>query len=368
MTDDTRIPVTILTGFLGAGKTTVLNRLIGMPGFADTAVVVNEFGETDIDGALVQPGDQRAYATSTGCLCCTVSGDVRLTLLQLRDEADQGVGPRFSRVVIETTGLADPAPVLHTFLTNDIMLNAFVLNGVVTVLDAATGMRSLDTFEEARRQVGVSDLVLLSKLDLASEADRRAIERRLTAMNPNARLLTASDAGVDDLFSLAAFDPAGKAPDVANWLRFEAEGQTHTDHAHHHHDSNRHGDNVTAYCLTAARPLDAWKLEAAIAAAQSTFGPDFLRLKAIVAIEGQPDTPFVFHAVQHIVSPPHRLSGWPDGVAGTRIVAILSGPGRSAFPEMFRSFLPDLIETGPEQWSSDDHSHASHHGHPRTTL
>lgn len=185
MTNDTRIPVTILTGFL-AGKTTVLNRLIGQAGFADTAVIVNEFGATDIDGALVQPGDERAYATSTGCLCCTVSGDVRLTLLRLRNEAEHGVGPSFSRVVIETTGLADPAPVIQTFLSNDIMLNAFVLNGVVTVLDAAHGTETLDTFEQARRQVGVADLVLLSKTDFASQDARRAVEARVTAMNPNA--------------------------------------------------------------------------------------------------------------------------------------------------------------------------------------
>lgn len=292
---------------------------------------------------------------------------MRLTLLRLRDEANRGVGPWFSRVVIETTGLADPAPVLQTFVSSDIMLNAFVLNGVVTVLDATSGAHTLDAFEEARRQVGVADLILLSKTDLASGNARQTVEGRLRVMNPNARLLDAAEAGVDDLFSLAAFDPAGKAPDVANWLRFEAEGQTHADHAYHHADSNRHGDNVTAYCLTATSPLDAWKLEAAIAAAQSSFGSDFLRLKAIVAVEGQPETPFVFHAVQHIVSPPRRLPGWPDGVTGARIVAIMSGPGRNAFPEMFRSFLPDLIETAPGQPRADGHRDASDHHHAVTT-
>lgn len=343
MTNDTRIPVTILTGFLGAGKTTVLNRLIGQPAFAGTAVIVNEFGDTDIDGALVQPGDERAYATSTGCLCCTVSGDVRLTLLRLREEAERGIGPSFSRVVIETTGLADPAPVIQTFLTNDIMLNAFVLNGVVTVLDAVNGVETLDTFEEARRQVGVADLILLSKADLASQDACRKVETRLKAMNSNARLIGTAEVGVGDLFSLAAFDPAGKAPEVADWLRFEADAHGGHAHHHHHHDANRHGDNVAAYCLTATRPLDPWKLESAIAAAQSSFGRDFLRLKAIVAIDGQPATPFVFHAVQHIVSPPRRLPEWPAGINGTRIVAILAGPGRDAFPEMFVRFLPELV-------------------------
>ena len=131
-----RIPVTILTGFLGAGKTTFLNRIMGEAGFGDTAVIVNEFGEAGVDGALIEQVEERAFAMSTGCLCCTVSGDVRFTLLRLLDEAERGIGPTFSRMVIETTGLADPAPVIQIFMSNDHLLSRFALNGVVTLVDA----------------------------------------------------------------------------------------------------------------------------------------------------------------------------------------------------------------------------------------
>ncbi|MEL6794374.1 MAG: GTP-binding protein, partial [Pseudomonadota bacterium] len=218
-----RIPVTILTGFLGAGKTTLVNRLIAEPGFADTAIVVNEFGEAGVDGSLVAHSDERAMAMSVGCLCCTVSGDVRLTLLQLLDEAERGVGPSFDRVVIETTGLADPIPVLQAFMTNEIMLRRFVLNGVVTVVDAVNGTEAIRKFPEAQRQIAVADLLLLTKSDLAPDpAEIAALRADLAARSPNAEVIDAETATAARIFSLAAFDPAGKPPDVRDWLRFDA--------------------------------------------------------------------------------------------------------------------------------------------------
>lgn len=218
----TRIPVTILTELLGAGKTTLRNRLMTEPGFGDTAVIFNEFGEAGIDGGLIARADDRAFAMPTGCLCCTVMGDVRLTLLRLLDEAERGIGPGFSRVVIETTGLADPAPVLHTFMTNDTMLGRFTLNGVVTLVDAINGDDAFERFSEARRQVAVADLMIVSKGDLArdpaSQGDIADLRRMLGASIPNARILLADEASAETVFSLAAFDPSGKpgGPDPRN--------------------------------------------------------------------------------------------------------------------------------------------------------
>ena len=354
----TRRPVTVLTGFLGAGKTTLLNRLIRAPGFGDTAVVVNEFGEAGVDGALVAEADDRAFAMTTGCLCCTVSGDIRLTLLLLLDEAERGVGPAFDRVVIATTGLADPAPVLQAFLSDGVMLERFTLNGVATAVDALSGADALDRFEEARRQAAVADLLIVTKADLAAaqgrEGDLADLETRLARLNPNARLARAEEATAATLFSLAAFDPSGKPPDVAEWLRFAAEpGPAHHDHDHHHHDLNAHGDAATAWCFEAAASVDPWALENAVAALQASFGPDLLRLKGLVELVGHPGAPRVLHAVGCMASPPKLLDGWPSGLDETRIVLIVGGPGRSAAPDMLQRFVPELRPYGAARSAAD---------------
>ncbi len=350
----TRIPVTILTGFLGAGKTTFLNRLLAEPGFSRTAVIVNEFGEAGVDGALVTRADETAVEMTVGCLCCTVSGDVRQTLFRLLDEQESGIGPSFDRVVIETTGLADPLPILQTFMTSGAVLHRFALNGVVTLLDAVNAEYALQQFEEARRQVGVADLLLVTKGDLARDpASRRELadlKADVSRRNPNARLLDVSEARADTVFSLAAFDPSGKPPDVREFLRFETSNTSeadHGDHGHTHddghaHDVNRHGDAASAYCFTAREPVDPGGLGRAVSALQASFGADLLRMKGLVELDGEPSCPMVLHVVGHATSPAVLLDGWPEGVDGTRIVMILGGQGRHAAPEILSRFLPEL--------------------------
>ena len=349
------IPVTLLTGFLGAGKTTLVGRALKDPRFSDTAVVVNEFGEVGLDHLLVEAVPDAVVEMTSGCLCCTVRGDVSRTLLMLHHRSERGELPLFSRLVIETTGLADPAPVIHTLMSDPRLVERYRLAQVVTVVDAVNGLDTLERQPEAVKQVAVADRLVLAKAELATPDGLRRLDARLSGLNPAAPRLQAGDLDTRALFAEdGVYDTSGKVADVEAWLRAEAlleapHAPAHGEHAHGkhahggraghaHEDVNRHGDDIRAFCVVLDRPVERLGLHTALELLSTRQGPDLLRVKGIVQRAEDPGRPLVIHMVQHLMSAPVVLDRWPDADHRTRIVFITRGLERRIAQEFFESW------------------------------
>lgn len=345
------IPVTLLTGFLGSGKTTVLNYILKQPGMAETAVIVNEFGEIGLDHLLVESATDDIVLLNSGCLCCTVRGDIADTLLNLFVGRASGKVPHFARVVIETTGLADPAPILHTLISDPLVAARYLLDGVVTTVDAVNGTGTLDRQPEAIKQAAVADRLLLSKTDLADPNVLARLQARLAVLNPSAPLIRVAYGEVDPalLFNLGFYDPQSKSVDVQRWLRDEAFAGEH-DHDHGHDsqllDPNRHDDRIRAFCITREQPISWAALSTWLDALATMRGDDLLRLKAIVALSDRPDEPVIVHGVQHLFHPPVLLPQWPSEDRRTRMVFITRDLPREAIEKTLAAFEEAVAEAG----------------------
>lgn len=326
------LPVTLLTGFLGAGKTTLLNRLLQQPEMAGTAVLINEFGEIGLDHLLVERLDGDTVLLNAGCLCCTIRGDLSRALRDLAARAEDGRDIR--RVVIETTGLADPAPILRTLMADPFVLSRFALDGVVTLVDAAAGAATLDAQEEAVRQAAVADRLVLTKTDLARPEAAAALEARLRALNPVAPILRAVAGEVAAAALLGAGPPGRDARPAAvrAWLDPALDGDEH-DH-HHHHDPNRHDARIRAACLSFDAPLPWEGVATWLEVLATTRGDAVLRIKGILDLEGE-QRPVVVHGVQGVFHPPVRLAAWPEGE-----------PRRSRLVFILRDLAPEVVEQG----------------------
>jgi G3E family GTPase len=337
------IPLTVLTGFLGAGKTSLLNRLVADPALAETAVIINEFGEIGLDHLLVKPISDGVVLLQSGCLCCTLRGDLVDALEQLLRDLDNGRAV-FRRVILETTGLADPAPVLQTAMAHPYLVMRYRLDGVITVVDAVNAAATFDEHMESVKQVAVADRIVLTKTDLLITPEGRrgceALTARLRTLNPAAPILdaAANEATPERLLACGLFDPGRKHPDVQGWLA--AEAYADADHGHHHrHDVNRHDDRVRAFSIASEAAIPAAMFDAFLDLLRSLHGPNLLRLKGIVKLSETPASPIVIHGVQHVLHPVVQLPRWPDGDERTRIVLITRDLDPATVRALFDAFL-----------------------------
>ena len=311
-TQDNRVPVTLLTGFLGSGKTTLLNHLIRDPAAGRIAVIMNEFGDVGLDHDLIEEVTGDTVLMHAGCLCCSIRGDLAKTMSLLLSRRKQGE-LIFDRVIIETTGIADPGPILNTMVTDALISDNYRTDGVVVLADAAAGPQTLDKQFEAVSQIAMADLIVLTKADLVTPQECEQFETRLEGINGAARRIMADHGRVpiDALFGLSAMRPSASSQEIANWLGV---------HPHNLRDDHRH-HRIESASIEVSEPIQLSVFEFWIDTLLTLKGPDILRMKGIVHVEDM-DLPFVFHGVQHIFDTPVPLTSWSGKDTKSRVVLI----------------------------------------------
>jgi len=336
------IAVTILTGFLGSGKTTFLNQLLRSGHMADAMVLINEFGEVGLDHLLVENmADDMIIELSNGCLCCTIRSDLLDRLVELLDRIEGGHLKKISRLVIETTGLADPIPILQLFMAHPLLLHGFRFDGVMTVVDSVNGLKTLDHYKQARHQVALADWIIVSKSDLLPGGEAMLpLRARLGILNQNAQiLLSLPEQNTDAQFLLGGLFKNG-------FDNHHGDGDVH----HHHHD-----ETLRSFCLKYDRPLPFALIEGFLGALRKHYGDKILRLKGLVATYEHHDKPLIIHAAQGLFHPPQWRQSWPNPSRETCLIVISDGVEKKEVEELFGAFTGQIgIDRADWQALSDN--------------
>jgi G3E family GTPase len=331
---ETDLPVSIVTGFLGSGKTTFIGRILRDPGFARTAVIINEFGEIGLDHELIASSDDSVLTLNTGCLCCAIQTDLARTLMDLHQRRAAGSAD-YDRVLVETSGLGDPAPILQSLMTDSAVTRTYRIGSVVTLVDSVHGTAALDRFAEARHQIALADRLLITKTDLQPVSD--ALEAKLDALNPGAPRMPVAQAGASAVFG-------------------ETLGQDLLDRVTGMQRTTGHG-GIETFTLERERPLPALALTLLLQAIAEHCGARLLRMKGFVAIEEIAGQPAVIQGVRHVFNSPEFLDAWPGGNQRTRLVFIAE-----RIPRHFVTRLLDVIEDEVRAATAETESTS---GHPR---
>lgn len=357
-----KIPVFFLSGFLGSGKSTLLNDLLLDPEFHDTAVIINEFGDVAVDHLLVRRGKTSIAQVSTGCLCCSSSTDIRATLFDLHNAVLDGTAPAFSRVIVEMSGLGDPAPLINAMSPNlhasemprdQTVSDVFYLAGFNTLYDIVTGDIVVERHFEALKQVAFADRIILTKTDLAKDpatlSDIEALPSQLRLLNTGAKIFDRHAIQLSELFVPRGYSAVDNSEDVAGWLALETVLATQSSH-HQSVDAEgakplRHGHGVQTFSLCHEELISEIQFSQFMSMLRSSAGPRLLRVKGIVGIKEEPDRPRIIHAVQHAVYEPKILDGWPDQDHSTRIVFIMDGIEPEPVRKLFSAIIDGRVST-----------------------
>ncbi|WP_053997806.1 CobW family GTP-binding protein [Ahrensia marina] len=352
-----RIPVFFLSGFLGAGKSTLLNELLVDPSFSDTAVIINEFGDVAIDHLLVRQGKTTISQVSTRCMCCTGTTDLRTTLFDMYSAAQSGLTPRFSRVIVEMSGLGDPAPLINALMvkkTDNLSLSdstvnqAFQLSGFVTLYDIINGEISIERHFEALKQVAFADRIILTKTDLAKDpatlSDIAVLPQTLKAINPSAAIVDRQKTKISELFSPRTYSVSDRREDVEGWLALEdvLATQAMQENANSHSKDSthsRHASGIRTFSIIHDEPIPEKRFTEFMSTLQTAAGPKLLRMKGIIGVTEDTEHPRLVHAVQHCISDPVRLAAWPDHDRRTRFVFITNEIDPKPVHDLFSAII-----------------------------
>ena len=332
-----QIPVTLITGFLGSGKTTLLSSILKKKEMQKTAVIINEFGEIGLDHALIEHTDENIVELQSGCICCTIQGDLNKTLIDLFDKMMNGKVSSFNRILIETTGLANPVPIIHTLMSSIELIRIYSLDGVITVVDSINGEKTLDLHEESLKQLALAEKIILSKTDIVDKDEINSLIYRIKEINPVSQIVFSKFGNIplEEIFGLGAYDPYKKSEDVKKWLA--AEKYKDKKH-HHHHDVNRHSENIRAFSMMSEKPVNMIAFSFFRDMITAALGANLLRMKGIINIAGE-ERPAVIHGVQHIFHPVQWLEKWPDNDRRTKLVFITQNIKKEQIEDFFRPLM-----------------------------
>lgn len=321
-----KFPVSVVTGFLGSGKTTLINKLLKRPDMNRVAVIVNEFGEQAVDNDLVEVSSEQMMLLNNGCLCCVLRGDLQETLRDLYVKRRNGDIIDFTRVIIETTGLADPAPVMQTLMTDEMLQENYRLDCVVTLADAVNGLEQLETMEEPVKQAALADRIVITKSDLAGEEVTAKLEARLRELNPQAPIRRAVNGEIDLAFliDVGLRNMKGKLEDIERWMGEPDE------HGHRH----SHDSRIKSFSLRYTEPLSWTSFSQTMEVLSALRGADMLRVKGLVNVVDHKG-PMVVQGVQHLFHPPVELEKWPSADHSTRIVFITRNISQETVSNLF---------------------------------